>query len=142
MFLWNMSLETGIPEVDQGRKRLMGAMADFFQIMDDPGLGQHLLAERTGAIFKAMKTAFAAEDAFLAARGGEAAEKHQASHLAMTAAFVDLCRKLVPKIKNHKQAQQSCLEIYQLVDDVLFHHLGKEVAFYRGLTRAPVKQAG
>lgn len=142
MFLWNMSLETGIPEVDRGRKHLLDAMADFFQGMDDSALGQHILATRTGAIFNAMKAAFAAEDAFLREHEGEEAEKHQASHAAISGAFVDLCRKLVPRIKNQKQARQSCLEIYQLVDEVLFHHMGKEVAFYRGLARSPVKKAG
>lgn len=142
MFLWNMSLETGIPEVDQGRKRLLDAMADFFQGMDDPALGQHHLAVSTGAIFNAMKAAFAAEDAFLKSHGDEEAEKHQASHAALSGAFVDLCRKLVPKIRNHKQAQQGCLEIYRLVDEALFHHVTKEVAYYRGQPRPSVKQAG
>lgn len=142
MFLWNMSLETGIPEVDQGRKRLLGAMADFFQGMDDPALNQYILAGHTGAIFTAMKTAFAAEDAFLQSQGGENCERHQANHAALTSAFVDLCRKLIPKIKNHKQAQQCCLEIYQMVDEVLFHHITKEVAFYRDLARLQVKKAG
>lgn len=142
MFLWNMSLETGIPEVDQGRKRLLGAMADFFQGMDSPTLNQHILSGHTGAIFTAMKAAFAAEDAYLQAHGGEGGERHQSSHAALTAAFVDLCRKLIPKIKNHKQAQQCCLEIYQMVDEVLFHHITKDVAFYRDLARMQVKKAG
>jgi hemerythrin-like metal-binding protein len=142
MFLWNMSLETGIPEVDQGRKRLLGAMADFFQGMDNPTLNQHILAGHTGAIFNAMKAAFAAEDAFLQSHDAEGCERHQANHAALTAAFVDLCRKLIPKIKNHKQAQQCCLEIYQMVDEVLFHHITKEVAFYRELARLHVKKAG
>lgn len=142
MFLWNMSLETGIPEVDQGRKRLLGAMADFFQGMDDPALNQYILAGHTGAIFNAMKAAFAAEDAFLQTVGGEAAERHTTSHSGLMAAFVDLCRKLIPKIKSHKQAQQCCLEIYQMVDEVLFHHVTKEVALYRDLARMQVKKAG
>lgn len=142
MFLWNMALETGIPEVDQGRKRLLGAMADFFQGMDDPALNQYILAGHTGAIFSAMKAAFAAEDAFLQTVGGEAAERHSASHSGLMAAFVDLCRKLIPKIKTHKQAQQCCLEIYQMVDEVLFHHVTKEVALYRDLARMQVKKAG
>ncbi len=142
MFLWSMSLETGIEEVDLGRKRLLGAMADFFQNMDSPNLNQHILAGHTGAIFNAMKAAFAAEDAFLQANAGEAGEKHQINHAALTAAFVDLCRKLIPKIKNHKQAQQCCLEIYQLVDDALFHHITKEVTSYRALARPAVKKAG
>ena len=142
MFLWNMSLETGIEEVDLGRKRLLGAMADFFQGMDNPALNQHILAGHTGAIFNAMKAAFAAEDTFLQAHGGEAGEKHQANHAALQAAFVDLCRSLIPKIKNQKQAQQCCLEIYQLVDDALFHHITKEVATYRSLPRPAVKKAG
>jgi hemerythrin len=142
MFLWNMSLETGIDDVDRGRKRMLGAMADFFQGMDDPALGQQMLASRTGAIFNAMKAAFAAEDAFLQAREAPDLEKHQASHAALSAAFVDLCRKLIPKIKTHRQAQQCCLEIYQLVDDAIFHHVTKEVNTYRALARTPVKKAG
>jgi hemerythrin len=142
MFLWNMSLETGIDEVDTGRKRLLGAMADFFQGMDDPSLSQQALAARTGAIFSAMKTAFAAEDAYLATREAADGERHQASHAAITAAFVDLCRKLVPKIRNPKQARQSCLEIYRLVDEVVFHHITKEVTGYRDLNRSPIKKAG
>jgi hemerythrin-like metal-binding protein len=142
MFLWNMSLETGIENIDQGRKRMLGAMADFFQGMDDPALTQHVLAARTGAIFNAMKAAFATEDAFLQTQGGESAERHQANHAALSAAFIDLCRKLVPKIKNQKQAQQCCLEIYQLVDDALFHHITKEVESYRVLGRIQVKKAG
>lgn len=142
MFLWNMSLETGIDEVDLGRKHLLGAMADFFQGMDDPALNQYILAGHTGAIFNAMKAAFAAEEAVLKAHDGEACEKHQTAHAALSAAFVDLCRKLIPKIKNHKQASQCALEIYQLVDEALFHHITKEVATYRGLGRAPVKKAG
>ncbi|ARJ64290.1 hypothetical protein WV31_00535 [Magnetospirillum sp. ME-1] len=142
MFLWNMSLETGIPDVDHGRKRLLGAMADFFQGMDDPALNQHILAGHTGAIFNAMKAAFAAEDAVLQSHGTEGCERHQTNHAALTAAFVDLCRKLIPKIKTHKQAQQCCLEIYQMVDEVLFHHVTKEVAFYRDLARIQVKKAG
>ncbi len=142
MFLWNMSLETGIAEVDLGRRRMLGAMADFFQGMDDPGLNQHMLAAHTGAIFNAMKAAFAAEDAFLKTHDGEAAEKHRMTHAALSAAFIDLCRKLIPKIKNHRQAQQCCLEIYQLVDDALFHHVTKEVAGYRDLGRIPVKKVG
>jgi len=142
MFLWNMSLETGIEEVDRGRKRLLGAMADFFQGMDDPALNNHILAGHTGAIFNAMKAAFAAEDAVLKAYDCESCEKHQATHAALTAAFVDLCRKLIPKIKNHKQAQQCALEIYQLVDETLFHHITKDVASYRDLGRTQVKKAG
>jgi len=142
MFLWNMSLETGNDEVDLGRKRMLGAMADFFQSMDDPGLNQHMLAARTGAIFNAMKAAFAAEDAFLKAQDGEAGEKHQMTHAALSAAFIELCRKLIPKIRTHKQAQQCCLEIYQMVDETLFHHITKEVAVYRGLGRVSVKKAG
>ncbi len=142
MFLWNMSLETGIESVDQGRKRVLGAMADFFQGMDDPTLTQQVLAARTGAIFTAMKAAFAAEDALLQTHGGEAAERHQVNHAALSAAFVDLCRKLIPKIKNHKQAQQCCLEIYQLVDDALYHHITKEVEGYRALGRVQVKKVG
>lgn len=142
MFLWNMSLETGIDEIDKGRKRLLGAMADFFQGMDDPALGQPALAARTGAIFNAMKAAFAAEDAYLQEHDAADCERHQASHAALTTAFVDLCRKLVPKIRNQKQARQCCLEIYQLVDDAIFHHITKEVAPYRDLARSPVKRAG
>ncbi|KIM00644.1 hypothetical protein CCC_03246 [Paramagnetospirillum magnetotacticum MS-1] len=142
MFLWNMSMETGIETVDQGRKRVLAAMADFFQGMDDPALNQQILAARTGAIFNAMKTAFAAENAYLAEREAPDQEKHQANHAALSAAFIDLCRKLIPKIKNHKQAQQVCLEIYQLVDDAIFHHITKEVGNYRDLVRAQIKKAG
>lgn len=142
MFLWNMSLETGIEAVDQGRKRMLGAMADFFQGMDDPGLGQQMLAARTGAIFNAMKAAFAAEDAYLTEHNAPDLERHQANHAALSAAFVELCRKLIPKIKTHKQAQQCCLEIYQLVDDAIFHHITKEVNGYRSLARSPVMKAG
>ncbi|MBI3447285.1 MAG: hypothetical protein HY055_18415 [Magnetospirillum sp.] len=142
MFLWNMSLETGIEEVDHGRKRLLGAMADFFQIMDDPNLNHQLLAERTGAIFNTMKAAFAAEDAFLQEHGGGDGEAHMATHASQAKAFVDLCRKLVPKVKNPKQARQSCLEIFQVVDNGLFHHVTKEVANYKQLAKHHVRQAG
>ena len=142
MFLWNMSLETGIEDVDHGRKRLLGAMADFFQSMDDANLSHQTVAERTGAIFNAMKTAFAAEDAFLQRQGGADCDAHLAAHQAQMAAFVDLCRKLVPKIRNAKQAHQSCLEIFRVVDNGLFAHVTKEVASYKLLAKIQVKKAG
>lgn len=141
MFLWNMSLETGIDEVDRVRRRVMEAMADFFQVMDDPALDKTILAARTGAIYNAMKTAFAVENQVLDAQNAPDRERHQANHAALAAAFVDLCRKLVPKIKSPRQAHQCCLEIYQLVDESLFHHLTKEVTAYRVLTREPVRNA-
>lgn len=141
MFLWNMSLETGIDEVDRVRRRVMEAMADFFQVMDDPSLDKTMLAARTGAIYNAMKAAFAVENQVLDAHGAPDRERHRANHAALAAAFVDLCRKLVPKIKSPRQAQQCCLEIYQLVDESLYHHLTKEVTAYRALAREPVRKA-
>lgn len=142
MFLWNMSLETGIEEIDRGRKRLLGTMADFFQSMDDPALSHQIVAERTAAIFNSMKAAFAAEDAFLQERGGAGSDDHIAAHATQAKAFVDLCRKLIPRIKNPKQARQSCLEIFQVIDHGLFQHVTKEVVAYKHLAKLPVKQAG
>jgi len=134
MFRWNMSLETGIEAVDHGRRALIEAMADFFRTLDDPFLDRKIVAERTGAIFVAMKSAFAAEDAFLSGRDG--VESHQATHGTLILAYVDLCKKMVPKIKNTKQAQQTCLEIYRIIDGGLYHHLKDEVLFYKTLVRA------
>lgn len=134
MFRWNMSLETGIDTVDHGRRALIDAMADFFRILDDPLLDHAMVAERTGAVFLAMKAAFAAEDAFFAAHGLQA-DAHQARHGALILAYVDLCKKVVPKIKNLKQAQQICLEIYRIIDGSLYGHLKDEVQEYRALLR-------
>lgn len=133
MFRWNMSLETGIGAIDSGRRMLIEAMADFFRCLDDPYLDRRTVAERTGAIFVAMKKAFAAEDAFLAGRDGS--ETHQSTHGTLILAYVDLCKKMVPKIKSAKQAQQTCLEIYRIIDGGLYHHLKDEVLFYKALVR-------
>lgn len=136
MFRWNMSLETGIAKVDHGRRALIEAMADFFQILDDPELNHRLVAERTGAIFTAMKTAFAAEDEFLKTRGEDAAP-HLADHASFILSYVDLCKKLVPKIKGLKQAQQACLEIYRLIDLGLYRHLTGEAVAYKHMQKHP-----
>ncbi|MDO8607580.1 MAG: hypothetical protein Q7R40_13665 [Phaeospirillum sp.] len=136
MFRWNMSLETGEKAIDHGRHRLLEAMADFFLIVDDPALNQKLVAERTGAIYTAMKTAFAAEDKVLASHG-EAGTKHEATHAAFLLHYVELCKKLVPKIKNLKQARQSCLEIYRIVDGGIYHHLNEEVLAYKHMLKHP-----
>lgn len=138
MFRWNMSLETGIASVDRGRHLLLEAMADFFLILDDPALNQKLVAERTGAIYTAMKAAFTAEDKILETHGDQGI-KHQAIHAAFLLHYVDLCKKLVPKIKNLKQAQQCCLEIYRLIDTGAYHHLNDEVLAYKHMTKHPAK---
>ena len=136
MFRWNMSLETGIADIDHGRRILLEAMADFFQILDTPSLNQKLVAERTGAIYTAMKAAFAAEDAMLSAHG-ETGIKHQATHAAFLLSYVELCKKLVPKIKGLKQAQQACLEIYRLIDTGVYHHVTDESVTYKHMVRHP-----
>jgi len=135
MFRWNMSLETGIESVDHGRRSLLEAMADFFRILDDPLLDHTMVAERTAMIFMAMKAAFAAEDAFFAANG-IAAESHQATHGALILAYVDLCKKVVPRIRTLKQAQQTCLEIYRIIDGSLYSHIKDEVQDYKTLLRS------
>ncbi len=134
MFRWNMSLETGIESVDHGRRVLLEAMADFFQILDAPSLNPKLVAERTGAIYTAMKAAFVAEDTFLTPRGEEGT-KHQATHAAFLLSYVELCKKLVPKLKTLKQAQQACLEIYRLVDTGLYHHIQDEALAYKHMVK-------
>ena len=138
MFLWNMSLETGIEDVDHGRRVLLEAMADFFQIVDAPGLNQKLVAERTGAIYTTMKAAFAAEDAVLAPQG-ESGDRHKAVHAAFLLAYVELCRKLVPKIRSLKQAQQACLEIYRTIDTGPYLHIKDEVLAYKHMAKHPEK---
>jgi len=134
MFRWNMSLETGIEAVDCGRRAVIEAMADFFRCLDDPYLDRRTVAERTGAIFVALKKAFTAEDAYLS--GCEGGETHQSTHGTLILAYVDLCKKMVPKIKSAKQAQQTCLEIYRIIDGGLYHHLKEEVLFYKTLNRS------
>ncbi|SEH41000.1 hypothetical protein SAMN04244559_02175 [Magnetospirillum fulvum] len=134
MFRWNMSLETGIEAIDRGRRALIEAMADFFRALDDPFLDRRMVAERTGAIFIAMKAAFAAEDEFLNGRDG--GEAHQAKHGTLILAYVDLCKKMVPKIGTAKQAQQTCLEIYRIIDGGLYHHLKDEVLPYKAMVRS------
>ena len=136
MFRWNMSLETGIADIDRGRRILLEAMADFFQILDMPSLSQRLVAERTGAIYTAMKAAFASEDAVLN-NHGESGVTHQATHATFLRSYVDLCKKLVPKIKNLKQAQQACLEIYRLIDTGVYQHLTGESVTYKHMLRHP-----
>jgi hemerythrin len=138
MFCWNMSLETGIEEVDHGRRVLLEAMADFFLVMDDPALNHKLMAERTGAIFSAMKAAFSIENAFLKPHG-EAGSKHEAAHAAFLLSYVELCKKLVPQVKNMKQAQQACLEIYRLMEGGLYHHISDEALGYKHMIRHPSK---
>lgn len=135
MFRWNMSMETGNDGIDHARRALLEAMADFFQILDARDLNQHLVAERTGQIFNAMKTAFTTENEVLKAHPSEASDHHIASHAAYQLAYVDLCRKVVPKIKTQKQAQQICLEIYRMIDDGIFQHLKAEALDYRHLTK-------
>jgi hemerythrin len=139
MFRWNMSLATGIETIDHGRHQLLEAMADFFLILDDPALSQKLVAERTGAIFSAMKASFAAEDEFLKKRPEEEVAKHLADHAAFQQSYVDLCKKFVPKIKNVKQAQQSCLEIYRNIDTGVYPHLNGEAMAYKHMLRHPAK---
>ena len=134
MFLWNVSLETGIEGIDHGRRLLLESMADFFQIIDAPSLNQKLVAERTGAIYTAMKAAFAAENSLLEPQGDSGA-KHQATHAAFLLHYVDLCKKLVPRIKTLKQAQQCCLEIYRLVDSGIYHHIKDEVLGYKHMAK-------
>lgn len=141
MFRWNMSLETGIADIDHGRRVLVEAMADYFQIIDLPSLNQKLVAERTGAIYTAMKAAFAAEDSVLNGHG-EPGAKHQATHAAFLLSYVDLCKKLVPKIKTLKQAQQACLEIYRLVDTGVYHHVTDESVAYKHMLRHPASSDG
>jgi hemerythrin len=136
MFRWNMSLETGIGGVDHGRRALIEAMADFFQILDAPDLNHRLVAERTGAIYKAMKAAFDAEGAVLTEHG-DAGESHRLNHAKFLASYVDLCKKLVPSIKGPKQARQACLEIYQLIDTGLYRHLSEEAVGYKARLRHP-----
>ena len=138
MFHWNMSLETGIEVVDHGRRVLLEAMADFFQILDDPALNQRLVAERTGAIYTAMKAAFAAENTVLTPLGDEGG-KHQAVHAAFLLSYVDLCKKLVPRIKSLKQARQACLEIYRLIDTGVYHHITDEALAYKHMAKHPPK---
>jgi hemerythrin len=130
MFLWNMSLETGIASVDHGRKALLETMADFFQVIDLPNLNQKLVAERTGAIYTAMKAAFTAENEYLKSQA-EDSSAHQGRHADFLRTYVDLCKKLVPKIKTLKQAQQSCLEVYRLIDTGVYHHITDEVLAYK-----------
>jgi hypothetical protein len=132
MFRWTMSLETGIEPIDRCRRHLIEAMADFFRIMDDPFLNQKMVAEQTGAIYAAMKRSFAAEDPVLSQRSDAA---HIDRHAALLLAYVDLCRKVVPKIRNPKQAQQTCLEIYRVVEGGLHRHLKDEVLPYRTVGR-------
>ncbi|OAN45586.1 hypothetical protein A6A04_06725 [Paramagnetospirillum marisnigri] len=141
MLHWNMSLETGIAAVDHGRRQLLEAMVDFIQIVDDPGLNQKLVAERTGAIFKAMKVAFAAEEEFLNGRPEADSAPHIASHAAYSLAYVDLCKKLVPKIRNLKQAQQACLEIYRCIEHGVFKHVGEEALAYKRMRRQASSQS-
>jgi len=136
MFLWNMSLETGIAAIDLPRRQLIEAMADFFRILDDPTLNQKMVAEHTGTIYKFMKAAFTAEDQFLKAQTGEETEGHQTTHATQLAAYVDLCRKAVPKIRNLKQAQHICQEIYLVIDHGLYSHLKNEALDYKHLLRA------
>lgn len=138
MFRWNMSLETGIDGIDHGRRALLESMADFFLILDDTALNQKLVAERTGAIFTAMKTAFTTENAFLKPHG-EMGAKHEAIHAAFLHSYVELCKKLVPRIKSLKQAQQACLEIYRLIDTGVYHHITDETQDYKHMARHPVK---
>ena len=140
MFRWNMSLETGIEPVDLARRNLLEAMAEFFRILDDPLLDQAMIAERTGLIFLGMKAAFAAEDAFFTAQG-LAAESHRATHSALLLAYVDLCKKVVPRIRTLKQAQQICLEIYRIIDGSLYDHLKNETLDYKMMLRPRVSVA-
>lgn len=140
MFRWNMSLETGIAPVDQGRRVLIEAMADFFQIIDNPALNQKMVAERTGAIYTAMKTAFTAEDEFLKAQTTDTTS-HQATHAAFLLAYVEMCKKLVPKIKMLKQAQQACLEIYRLIDTGVYRHVSEEVLPYKHMRQKPMAKS-
>lgn len=137
MFRWNMTLETGIESVDHGRRVLLEAMADFFLALDDPRLNQHLVAERTGAIFNAMKEAFAVEDKALASHSDAEAAHHIATHAALKLSYVDLCKKLVPRIKTLKQAQQVCLEIYRNIDSGLYHHINDEALAYKHRLKHP-----
>lgn len=135
MFLWNMSLETGIETIDGHRRRLIEAMANFFLILDDAALSQRLVAERTGAIYTAMKATFAAEDEVLNSHG-EAGEMHMATHATLLAAYIELCRKVVPKIKNVKQARQICLEIFTTIEKGLYIHIKDEALGYRSQVKA------
>jgi hemerythrin len=130
MFRWSMSLETGNASVDHERRILLEAMADYFQIIDDPTLNQKLVAEKTGAIYTAMKNAFTAESPVLQSWGEEGV-KHEATHASFLHSYVELCKKLVPKIKNLKQAQQACLEIYRLVEIAIYHHITEEAVTYK-----------
>ncbi|WP_235720819.1 hypothetical protein [Magnetospirillum molischianum] len=128
-----MSLETDIESIDHGRRVLIEAMADFFRSLDDPFLDRTMVAERTGAIFIAMKAAFDAEASFLSTHGGD--ESHMAAHATLILTYVGLCKKMVPKINTLKQAQQLSLEIYRIIDGGLYHHLKDEVLFYKALNR-------
>ncbi|RAU20409.1 hypothetical protein CU669_18650 [Paramagnetospirillum kuznetsovii] len=141
MFRWNMSLETGLEAIDHGRRQLLEAMADFFQILDNPALNQKLVAERTGAIFTAMKAAFTAEDQYLKTRSESEGSPHMATHAAFMLSYVELCKKLVPKIKNIKQGQQACLEIYRNIDGGLYHHINDEALAYKHMVKHPAKAA-
>jgi hemerythrin len=134
MFRWTMSLETGIAPIDREHRILIDSMAEFFRIIDDPLLNKTMVAERTGAVYAAMKAAFAVEDAILAERTPDSTQ-HQEQHAALVKSYVDLCRKVVPKIRGLKQAQQTCLEIFRVVDDGLYKHLKDEVLSYRTLAR-------
>ncbi len=136
MFRWSMSLETGIASIDGHRRHLIEALDDFFLIMDDPLLNQKLVAARTGAVYTCMKVAFAAEDEILKSRG-EAGESHIAAHAALLKTYVDMCRKMVPKARNLKQAQQTCLEIYRVIDSGVYPHVKGEALGYKH----PVKAA-
>lgn len=141
MFRWNMSLETGIAPVDHARRHLLEAMDDFFQIIDSPALTQKQVAERTGAVFNAMKASFTAEEKYLATRPESESMPHMDKHAGLMQSYVDLCKKMVPRIKSIKQAQQACLEIYRCLDTAVSPHITDESLAYKHMVKHPVKMA-
>lgn len=130
MWWWSVDLQTDNEQLDKARRAVVEAVADFMHDMDRNDLTASRVRDMTGRVFIATKDLFALEDTMLATRGA-AGQDHANRHASLLAAFISLCKKTVPTIRTPAQANQTCIEIYQLLTTSLAEHLKSEVREYR-----------